>query len=240
MTMILTVSRKVIEVNPKFEASGKRFAVKDYPKDKEYRRLKLSPQLVRKIEAHVRSAGLEPGDLLFAHRAGPTVSRPLRTVPDPATLGLTKPNEKAAGIGTARSRLHRWPVPLRALPRSVRGLPCQTARRVRRSSATARRWVRWPYSAQLLPPQRLATGLPGCQARFQSARARPPPCSCFVAARRRCRPPGRERATRPRVDHDHAEYLHTLPDADETAVEAFSRIRNRTSPSPRRGTGRSA
>jgi hypothetical protein len=27
-------------------------------------------------------------------------------------------------------------------------------------------------------------------------------------------------------------YLHTLPDADETAVEAFSRIRNR---SPRSG-----
>ncbi len=88
MTRILTVSRKVIEVNPKFEPSGKRFAVKDCPKDREYLRLKLSAQLVRKIEAHVRSAGLEPGDLLFAHRAGQTVTRPLRAVPDPATLGL--------------------------------------------------------------------------------------------------------------------------------------------------------
>ena len=35
-------------------------------------------------------------------------------------------------------------------------------------------------------------------------------------------------------------YLHTLPDADESAVEAFSRIRNRTSPSPRHGKGRPA
>jgi hypothetical protein len=35
-------------------------------------------------------------------------------------------------------------------------------------------------------------------------------------------------------------YLHTLPDADETAVEAFSRIRNRTSPSTGRGKCRSA
>jgi integrase len=94
VTRILTVSRKVIEVNPKFEPNGKRFAVKDYPKDKEYRRLKLSAQLVRKIEAHVRSVGLEPGDLLFAHRAGPIAARPLRVVPDPAALGLTKPNEK--------------------------------------------------------------------------------------------------------------------------------------------------
>jgi integrase len=35
-------------------------------------------------------------------------------------------------------------------------------------------------------------------------------------------------------------YLHTLPDADETAVEAFSRIRNRASSKPSRGKGRSA
>jgi hypothetical protein len=35
-------------------------------------------------------------------------------------------------------------------------------------------------------------------------------------------------------------YLHTLPDADETAIEAFSRIRNRSSPNPRRGKGRPA
>jgi integrase len=35
-------------------------------------------------------------------------------------------------------------------------------------------------------------------------------------------------------------YLHTLPDADETAVVAFSRVRHRTSATPRRGKGRSA
>lgn len=35
-------------------------------------------------------------------------------------------------------------------------------------------------------------------------------------------------------------YLHTLPDADETAVDAFSRIRNRTTKSGSRGPRRSA
>jgi site-specific recombinase XerD len=35
-------------------------------------------------------------------------------------------------------------------------------------------------------------------------------------------------------------YLHTLPDADETAVEAFSRIRNRNAISTKRSHGRSA
>lgn len=38
VTHVLTVSRKAIEVNPKFEPNGKRFAVKDYPKDKEFER----------------------------------------------------------------------------------------------------------------------------------------------------------------------------------------------------------
>jgi integrase len=69
-TRILAVSRKVIEVNPKFQPDGRRFAIKQYPKDKEYRRLKLSAQLVQKIEAHVRTEGLGHGDLLFAPRPG--------------------------------------------------------------------------------------------------------------------------------------------------------------------------
>jgi hypothetical protein len=87
------VSRKVIEVNRKFQPEGTRFAVKEYPKDKEYRRLKLSTQLVRKIEAHVTSEGLEPGDLLFARRPAAPPASQIRVVPDPGSLGLTEPNE---------------------------------------------------------------------------------------------------------------------------------------------------
>jgi integrase len=91
---VLTVSRKVIEVNPKFQPGGKRFAVKEYPKDKEYRRLKLSAQLVQKLEAHVRSEGLGPGDLMFARRALRPSTGQLRVVPDRGALGMTEPNEK--------------------------------------------------------------------------------------------------------------------------------------------------
>jgi integrase len=94
VTRVLTVNRKVIEVNPKFQPDGRRFAVKDYPKDKQYRRLKLSAQLVGKIETHMRSMGLGPGDLLFTHRPERQASSALRTVPDPGTLGLTALNEK--------------------------------------------------------------------------------------------------------------------------------------------------
>jgi integrase len=41
-TRMLTVSRVVVELVPKFHPTGERFLVKPYPKDKEYRQLKLS------------------------------------------------------------------------------------------------------------------------------------------------------------------------------------------------------
>jgi integrase len=37
VTRILTISRTVVQVDPKFHPSGLRFLVKEYPKDKEYR-----------------------------------------------------------------------------------------------------------------------------------------------------------------------------------------------------------
>ena len=57
-TCILTVSRAVVELTPGEHADGARFLVKDYPKDKEYRRLKLSQQLTAKLTTHITSAGL--------------------------------------------------------------------------------------------------------------------------------------------------------------------------------------
>ena len=60
-TRMLTVSRKVIEINREFHPDGKRFLVKNYPKDKEYRRLKLSPQITAKLKAHIRGPQPRPG-----------------------------------------------------------------------------------------------------------------------------------------------------------------------------------
>src|SRR5690242_11854467 len=62
---ILTVSRTVVQVDPKFHPCGGRFLVKAYPKDMEYRRLKLSIQLVGKLCAHIQSSDLGPDDLIF-------------------------------------------------------------------------------------------------------------------------------------------------------------------------------
>ena len=59
-TRMLTVSRAVVQVDPKFHPQGSRYLVKPYPKDKEYRRFKLSAQITAKLQAHVREARPRP------------------------------------------------------------------------------------------------------------------------------------------------------------------------------------
>jgi len=95
VTRILTVSRAVVQVDPKFHPDGRRFLVKEYPKDGEYRHLKLSMQLASKLAAHIKDAGRGPDDLIFGMPPQDSPAARLRAVPDPAALGFTKPN--AAG-----------------------------------------------------------------------------------------------------------------------------------------------
>jgi hypothetical protein len=98
---MLTVSRKVIELNREFHPDGKRFLVKHYPKDKEYRRLKLSPQIMAKLKAHIKAHKLELDAHLFARRAPAPV--PLQMVTEPGMPGFTEPNEAALDAPT-------WPL----------------------------------------------------------------------------------------------------------------------------------
>ena len=99
---MLTVSRKVIELNREFHPDGRRFLVKRYPKDKEYRRLKLSPQITAKLKAHIQARSLGADALLFARRAPQPA--PLRAVTDPRhTRASPSRTRQAASTGTARS-----------------------------------------------------------------------------------------------------------------------------------------
>jgi integrase len=95
-TRMLTVTRAVVQVNPKFHPEGGRFLVKPYPKDKEYRRFKLSAQITAKLKDHVVERGLGWDDLLFEM---PVEERPRIRVPrhdaDLDALSRTEPN--AAG-----------------------------------------------------------------------------------------------------------------------------------------------
>jgi integrase len=94
-TRTLMVSRVSVELTKRFHPEGGRFMVKEYPKDEEHRRLKLSAQMLAKLKAHVDDTGLGPNDLLFAIRDRENASGvKLRVVPDPEKLGLTEPNDK--------------------------------------------------------------------------------------------------------------------------------------------------
>ena len=57
---IVTVTRTVIEVHPRFHPMGGRFLVKDYPKGRRSRRLKLEPALVHRLLDFASSTGFGP------------------------------------------------------------------------------------------------------------------------------------------------------------------------------------
>jgi integrase len=64
-TQILTVSRAVVHVSRQFHPGGGRFLVKQYPKNRDWRRLKLSAEITAKIRAHVQTRGIGRDGLLF-------------------------------------------------------------------------------------------------------------------------------------------------------------------------------
>jgi hypothetical protein len=121
---MLTVSRTVVQVSPKFHPAGDRFLVKDYPKDGEFRRFKLSAQIVAKLQAHVVEHDLGRNDLLFwaPEPDGPKV-RKLRLVVDPEALGLTEPNAGTAVPARHDDRILAGPMPVRLLQGHLRPVP---------------------------------------------------------------------------------------------------------------------
>lgn len=92
-TCILTVSRAVVELPPDEHPTGGRFLVKEYPKDKEYRRFKLSRQITAKIQAHVTANVLGDNDLLFSYQA-PQQPRTRRRGTVGALPAMTEANEQ--------------------------------------------------------------------------------------------------------------------------------------------------
>ncbi len=239
-TRMLTVSRKVIELNREFHPDGKRFLVKHYPKEKEYRRLKLSPQIAAKLKVHLKARGLSPDALLFARRTAPPT--PLRAVTDPEALGLTEPNEagrqyrhgtlSAYNAGRCRcSHCRRAFADYRAARRAAHGASPRLQRAVHEDEHIGRNWFR------------RMVWRPACQAadlvnmpRFHDLRHSH--ASWLLAG-------GADlQVVKERLGHASImttqRYLHTLPSADDSAVEAFSRIRNRGTKATNRTPKRSA
>jgi integrase len=237
---MLTVSRKVIELNREFHPDGGRFLVKHYPKDKEYRRLKLSPQITAKLRAHIRSRGLGLDALLFARRAATPV--PLHAAAEVGTFGFTAPNEagrrylhgtlSAYNAGRCRCAHCRQAfADYRAQRRAAGGALPHRPRTEDQDEHIGRNWFR----RMVWRPACEAAGL-SVAPRFHDVRHSH--ASWLLAG-------GADlQVVKERLGHASImttqRYLHTLPDADETAVEAFSRIRNRNGTGRKHGRGRSA
>jgi integrase len=227
-TGVLTVSRVVVELPPRFHPDGRRFLVKDYPKDQEHRQLKLSPQVVRKIAAHIEQRGIGADDLLFPMPELPP--RPLRVLTDPATLGLTKPNlvgrryqhGTLSGYSAGKCRCEHCRGAY-ATYRAQRRAAGTDQPRGRRTVETDGHIPRWWFRTHVWLPAVEAAGLP---APANVHGLRHAHASWLLAG-------GADlEVVKERLGHSSIvttqKYLGSLDEIDDSAVDALSRIRNRT------------
>ncbi|WP_406673777.1 tyrosine-type recombinase/integrase [Nonomuraea sp. N2-4H] len=227
---ILTVSRAVVEVNPKFHPTGGRFIVKEYPKDGEFRRFKLTAQIMAKIEAHIEGENLGADDLLFVWRQDSKAKPPLRLARNPAELGLTEPNEKgrryrhgtlsAYTAGKCRCEHCRAAFAIYRADRRSAGK--DSPREPRRRATDGHISADW-FRRHVWKPALRKADL-GINVRIHDLRHAH--ASWLLAG-------GADlQVVKERLGHASIatteKYLHTLDDADETALDAFSRIRNRS------------
>lgn len=230
-TRILTISRAVVEVNSKFHPEGKRFWVKQYPKDQEYRRFKLSKQIVDKLQAHRDAQNLGSNDLLFAVRNAEPSKPALRVVPNPDELGLTKPNEKgrqyhhgtltAYGAGKCRCEHCRAACAIYRAKRRAQGKDDPRTPRIRETDIDGHISNDW-FRRQVWYPSVKAAGLENGVRIHDLRHAH---ASWLLAG-------GADlQVVKERLGHASIStterYLHTLPEADETALTALSANRNR-------------
>ena len=229
LTRILTVSRAVVQLDPKFHPTSQRFLVKEYPKDKEPRRFKLSTQIVDKLTAHIDSAGLTGDDLLFTMPEPSHSPARLRILPDSGTLGLTDPTESGrryqhgtmSGYNAGKCRC-RHCTDAAAIYRASRRAKGKDSPRRPRTVDTdghiSRDWFRQSIWAPALKQAEVGFNVRPHDLRHAHA-------SWLLAG-------GADlQIVKERLGHGSIttteKYLHTLPDADDTALDAIAKIRTR-------------
>jgi integrase len=229
-TRVLTVSRVVEQLSRTPDSAPTRFAVREYPKDKEPRRFRLSHRLVTKLVTHIRTRGIGPGDLLFEYAVptGPQRRIP-EVLPDPATLGLTDanaagnqyPHGTTQGYSSGRCRCeycrHAY-ADYRARRRAAGKDRPRRPRTVATDGHIPREWFR---TSIWLP----ALDRAGLGFRVRVHDLRHAHASWLLAG-------GADlQVVKERLGHGSIKttekYLHTMPDADDAAIAAFDRIRRR-------------
>jgi integrase len=229
VSRILTVSRAVVMLNPKFHPDGGRFLVKPYPKNKLSRRFKLSAPVAQRVSAWVNERALAADDLLFTQ---PRSEPAPRLVPVPSEdLGRTAPNAKgitylhatlsAYTAGGCRCEVCRAVFAAYRARRRTSGADGGTRPRVVDSDGhLSRDW----FTKQVWKPACVAAGIEGAVRMHDLRHAH---ASWLLAG-------GADlQVVKERLGHASIatteRYLHTLPTADDTAVDALARIRQRRS-----------
>jgi integrase len=225
VSRILTVSRAVVEVPPDEHPTGGRFLVKDYPKDKEYRRFKLSAQITAKLVVHIEARGLGPDDLLFSYEApGRPAARHCATLAQ--SPGMTDPDENGrryrhgtlTAYNAAKCRCEHCRGAYASYRAARRAIGKDSPRAPRARETDGHIPADW-FRRQVWYPARDAAGLAGLRVHdLRHAHA-----SWLLAG-------GADlQVVKERLGHASIvtteRYLHTLPDADETALDALSRVR---------------
>ena len=232
-TRTLTISRVVVEVNEKFhpDGEGNNFLVKEYPKDGETRRVKISPDLARRIVEHIEDHELGSDDLLFWFQDLTEPDPSARAVGNPDELGLTEPNTAGRryrhgttsgyNAGKCKCRPCRDAIAAyRAAKRAASGAePRRRRRRTDEDGHISRDWFRQQVWKKALTVAAIGIHVRPHDLRHAHA-------SWLLAG-------GADlQQVKERLGHGSIttseRYLHTLPDADESALDAFTSIRHRT------------
>lgn len=229
---MLTVMRAVVQVTPTMDPEGRRFVVKDYPKDKEYRRLKVSRQIAAKLATHVSSNQIGRDELIFstARMLSPR-PRHLTAVPEGRHVGRTEPN--AAGRRYRHGTLTGYTLGkckcdhctgayanYRASRRAAGKDQPRSSRLVDTDGHIPRGWFRYHVWKPTLNRVDLSFNVRVHDLRHAHA-------SWLLAG-------GADiQVVKERLGHGSLRtterYLHTLPDADESALDALTKVRNRRS-----------
>lgn len=225
---ILTVSRSVTAVQPQYSPDGSRFVVKPYPKGRRSRRFRLNPALVAAIAELCEHEPIETDGLLFTLDRLLTPPR-VRNLVSVDALGWTAPTDSgrsyrhgtlsAYTAGSCRCAHCREVFAAYRARRRLHGLDASLGVRSRDTDGhipndwfRSRIWQPACLAAGIDPPVRLhdlrhshASWLLAGGADLQVVKERLGHRSIATTEK----------------------YLHTLPDADNTALAALDRIRHR-------------
>ena len=230
-TRVLTVRRVALELVPRFHPTGGRFLVKEYPKDREHRRLKLSTEIITKIKEHVDARGIGDDDLMFPFADLQPVPTP-REVDGSREPGLTEPNAAgrryphgtitAYSMGGCRCDRCRGAYATYRAHRRAAGKdsPRNSGRSIDTDGHLPRRWFREHIWLPAIKGADLKIHVRPHDLRHAHA-------SWLLAG-------GADlQVVKERLGHGTIatteKYLHTLADADETALDALSTIRKSSS-----------